>query len=130
MVTFTVAEAQLVSLFLASTFYGIFFATFCDCLRALIWNGNSFKASISVKWRLLIVACLMFVCLTVDAIIGLEHNLDAFIRFNGPPEVRLRKIDDWTIIARVCCCRSAKAISSEMASDCKGHHFFAFHTPE
>lgn len=44
----------------------------------------------------------MFACLTLDAIVGLEHNLDAFIRFDGSPAIQFRQIDHWTNIARVC----------------------------
>jgi hypothetical protein len=102
MAEFTVSEAQLVSLFLASVFYGIYFSTFCDCLRALVWNGSSFKATTNVKWILLIVAILMFVCSTADAIFNLEHNLNAFIFYDGPggAAAHFHIINDWVNIAR------------------------------
>jgi hypothetical protein len=101
MAQFSVTEAQLVSLFLASIFYGIYFSTFCDCLRALVWNGGSFRATSNVKWVLLVVAVCMFVDETADAIFNLEHNLEAFIRYPGGPAAQFKIINHWTNIARV-----------------------------
>jgi hypothetical protein len=102
MAEFSVSEAQLVSLFVASIFYGIYLATFCDCLRVLVWNSGSFKATTNVKWILLVVALLMFVCETVDAIFNLQHNLDAFIFYDGPggPAGQFKIINNWVNIGR------------------------------
>lgn len=103
MSSFPIDEAHLVSLFTESVFYGLFLATFVGLLRAILWNGTSFNAAKHVRWALLSVACTMFVVATVDLILNLKHNLNAFIYYKGPggPVGEFSKISHWINIARV-----------------------------
>jgi hypothetical protein len=83
MSNFPVTEAQLVSLFTEAVFYGISVATFGECLRALVGNGHTFRASSLARRVFLVVTVIMFIVSTADIGLLLRHILDAFIFFKG-----------------------------------------------
>jgi glucose-6-phosphate-specific signal transduction histidine kinase len=62
-----VTEAYLGSLFLQPFFYGLSTATYLECLRALVVNADTYRASMSMRRLLLAVSSLMF-------IVSLTHN--------------------------------------------------------
>ena len=99
---FTLAAASLTALFMESVFYGLYLDTFFRTLHALLFARGAFKRG-NVQWKLLVVACLMFLVGTVDIALLFERNFDAFVQYTGPggPDARLQDIRDWNNPARV-----------------------------
>jgi hypothetical protein len=62
----SLANAQLISLFIESCVYGLFVATFVLCIRALVWTGTRWTPLRAIRWWLLAVAIAMFAISTVD----------------------------------------------------------------
>ena len=80
--SFPVAEAQLVALFMEAVTYGIYVVTFAMCARALFWDKQGLKKRIN--WPMVVVMALMAIFATLDLALGLRHNLNAFIYYTGP----------------------------------------------
>ena len=79
---FPVAEAQLVALFMEAVTYGIYAVTLALCARALFWDQQGLKRTIN--WPMVVVMVLMAIFSTLDLALGLRHNLEAFIYYQGP----------------------------------------------
>jgi glucose-6-phosphate-specific signal transduction histidine kinase len=56
-----VTEAYLGSLFLQTLLYGISTATYLECLRALVLNADTYRASTFMRRLLIVVSSLMFI---------------------------------------------------------------------
>ena len=82
--SFPVAEAQLVALFMEAVTYGIYVVTFALCARALFWDRQGLKNRRAINWPMVVVMVLMSIFATLDVALGLRHNLDAFIFYTGP----------------------------------------------
>lgn len=99
-----ISEAQLLGLFLASVFWGMFLITFVQSIRYLLWDlkGNLKPLSI-INWPLLIVAALLAFLSTFDVALGLMHNIEAFIFYTGPggSAARFTGLTDWVNILKV-----------------------------
>ncbi|KAF8825786.1 hypothetical protein HHX47_DHR6000418 [Lentinula edodes] len=102
-----ISEAQLLGLFLASVFWGMFLITFVQSIRYLLWDlkGNLKPLSI-INWPLLIVAALLAFLSTFDVALGLMHNIEAFIFYTGPggSAARFTGLTDWVNILKVYRC--------------------------
>lgn len=92
---FTLADAALTSLFMASIFYGLHLNTFLRTLDALRHGAS--------QWTLLVVACCMFVLGSFSISILFKINHDAFVTYTGPggADARLSEINDWVNPAKV-----------------------------
>jgi hypothetical protein len=99
---FTLGAATLTALFMESVFYGLFLATFFQTIYTLVFARGAYKRG-TVRWTLVSVAFGMFVLGTLDIALLFKHNLDGFVRFDGPggPDARLGDISDWVNPARV-----------------------------
>ncbi|KAJ4474664.1 hypothetical protein C8J55DRAFT_129977 [Lentinula edodes] len=109
-----ISEAQLLGLFLASVFWGMFLITFVQSIRYLLWDlkGNLKPLSI-INWPLLIVAALLAFLSTFDVALGLMHNIEAFIFYTGPggSAARFTGLTDWVNILKTCNVVFGKLIS-------------------
>jgi hypothetical protein len=56
-----ITEAYLGSLFIQTFFYGISAATYVECLRALVVNADTYRASTFMRRLLIAVSSLMFI---------------------------------------------------------------------
>ncbi len=86
--------------------YGIYLVSCCFCARTLLFtNGpdERLRKPHEIRWLLLSVAVILFLISTFDDIIGLVHNMAAFVWYAGPGGARqeLTNIHDWINIARV-----------------------------
>ena len=98
---FSIAEAQLVALFMEAIAYGIYLVTLGLCVRALFWGSTGTKER--YNWPLVVVAALMCTFATFDVAFGLRHNLDAFIFYTGPggPDAEFEDISYWVNVMKV-----------------------------
>jgi len=81
--------------------------TCCFCAQSLFWipqpgGEDRLRRRSEIRWLLVSVFCFIFVVNTFDDIIGLVHNLAAFVKYTGPggPKEELTNIHDWINIAR------------------------------
>ncbi|KAJ3721326.1 hypothetical protein DFJ43DRAFT_1094643 [Lentinula guzmanii] len=110
-----ISEAQLLGLFLASVFWGMFLITFIQCIRYLLWDSRGvLKPAATVNWPLFVVAALLAFLSTFDVALGLMHNIEAFIFYTGPAwgsAARFTGLTDWVNILKTCNVVFGKLIS-------------------
>ncbi|KAJ3795663.1 hypothetical protein GGU11DRAFT_212724 [Lentinula aff. detonsa] len=109
-----ISEAQLLGLFLASVFWGMFLITFIQCIRYLLWDSRGvLKPAATVNWPLFVVAALLALLSTFDVALGLMHNIEAFIFYTGPggSAARFTGLTDWVNILKTCNVVFGKLIS-------------------
>jgi hypothetical protein len=99
-----ITTAQLFGNFFETLFFGIYLVTCGFCARTLLITGHGqeeqwFRAS-EIRWKMAVVAVILFLVLTFDVAIGLLHNVNAFVKSNNP-EQELINISDWINITRV-----------------------------
>ncbi|KAK7035831.1 hypothetical protein R3P38DRAFT_2909264 [Favolaschia claudopus] len=100
---FPITEAQIVALFLESVFWGIYLVTFFLCIRSLLFDLNLERRRLSdLNWPMLIVTLSMCVFATLDVAVGLLHNIQAFVQYNGPGGAaeEFSHISDWVNIVK------------------------------
>ncbi|KAF7353728.1 hypothetical protein MVEN_01058000 [Mycena venus] len=100
---FPITEAQIVGLFLESVFWGIYLITFFLCLRSLLFNSNYDRKRLSeLNWPMLAVCLCMCAFATIDVAIGLLHNIQAFVLYQGPGGAaeEFSNISDWVNIIK------------------------------
>ncbi|KAJ7205008.1 hypothetical protein GGX14DRAFT_543993 [Mycena pura] len=101
---FPLTEAQIIGNWFETLAYGIYFVTCGFCARALLVIGSEgrWRKPNEVNWFMLSVAILLFVVGTFDVIIGLVHNLQAFVFFKGAGGAaqELMNISNWIDVAR------------------------------
>jgi hypothetical protein len=101
---FPITEAQLTGNFCETLTYGIYLTTCTFCVRTLLMNQyGQWRKPHEIRWYLVIVAVILFGVSTFDVIIGLIHNIKAFVDYHGeggaPQE--LTNIRDWINVSRV-----------------------------
>ncbi|KAF8208510.1 hypothetical protein K438DRAFT_1712167 [Mycena galopus ATCC 62051] len=103
MADFPITEAQLVGLFLESVFWGIYLVTFFLCLRALLFNAELEPRRLrDLNWPMLALVFVMGTFATLDVVVGLLHNIQAFVMFKGPggAAADFSNISDWVNIVK------------------------------
>ncbi|RXW13945.1 hypothetical protein EST38_g11912 [Candolleomyces aberdarensis] len=103
MATFDVTAAQIVGLFMASVFYGIYLITFFSCIRVLLWRDGKMKSWGSINKMMVLAAFGMLVFGTLDVSFGLRRNLDAFVfQFakGVHPADEFAEISDWVNVMK------------------------------
>ncbi|KAJ6522879.1 hypothetical protein B0H19DRAFT_1386553 [Mycena capillaripes] len=105
--SFPITEAQLTGNYFETLTYGMYLVTCCFCAQSLFWipqpGGNDrLRRRSEIRWMLVSVFCFIFVVNTFDDIIGLVHNIAAFVKYtdSGGPTKELTNIHDWINIAR------------------------------
>ncbi|OSX68007.1 hypothetical protein POSPLADRAFT_1100493, partial [Postia placenta MAD-698-R-SB12] len=103
MANFPIQEAQLISLFMQSTVYGVHVVTFLMCMWALLRPSNSGRP---VNWPWLSVAVILFAIGTADVSFNLYHNLIAFIYYTGlgGAQAQFEDLSSWVNVMRVYRC--------------------------
>ncbi|KZT01854.1 uncharacterized protein LAESUDRAFT_717201 [Laetiporus sulphureus 93-53] len=93
--TYPIAEAQLVALFMQSVTYGIHVVTFSLCMYTWYRRTGHSGAPRCGPWMVVPVA--LFVLGTVDVSFNLYHNLIAFIFYTGPggAEAEFKQLSNW-----------------------------------
>ncbi|KAF7348477.1 hypothetical protein MVEN_01365000 [Mycena venus] len=104
---FPVTEAQLTGNYFETLTYGMYLVTCCFCARTLFWipvagGEERLRRTSEIRWMLVSVFCFIFVVQTFDDIIGLWHNLVAFVKYKGPGGALkdFQNLHDWINIAR------------------------------
>lgn len=99
MANFPIQEAQLISLFMQSTVYGVHVVTFLMCMWALLRPLNSGRP---VNWPWLSVAVILFAIGTADVSFNLYHNLIAFIYYTGlgGAQAQFEDLSSWVNVMR------------------------------
>ncbi|KZT69779.1 hypothetical protein DAEQUDRAFT_709506 [Daedalea quercina L-15889] len=98
---FTIAEAQLVSLFMQSFAFGIHAVVFAICMHR--WFRRSKMPGLNTKpWPWVFIAITLFIIGAGDVALNLYHNLSAFVLFKGRggASFQFRIISDWINIVR------------------------------
>ncbi|KAJ6576670.1 hypothetical protein DFH09DRAFT_1149970 [Mycena vulgaris] len=105
--SFPITEAQLTGNYFETLTYGMYLVTCCFCVQSLFWipqhgGEERLRRRSEIRWMLVSVFCFIFVVNTFDDIIGLVHNLAAFVKYTGPggSKEELTNIHDWINIAR------------------------------
>ncbi|KAJ7101702.1 hypothetical protein C8R44DRAFT_988347 [Mycena epipterygia] len=97
-------EAQLLGNWLETLTYGMYFVTCGFCARTLLCIGpdNRWRKPSEIRGFILGVGIALFVVATFDVVIGLLHNLQAFVFYTGGGGAGqvLADILDWINIAR------------------------------
>ncbi|THG93988.1 hypothetical protein EW026_g7390 [Hermanssonia centrifuga] len=98
--SFPVAEAQVVALFMESIAYGVYVVTLGIACRVLFFDNQGMKKR--VNWSMVVVVALMAIFSTLDVSLGLRHNLDAFIFYKGPggPDAEFDNISYWVNVMK------------------------------
>jgi hypothetical protein len=101
---FPITEAQLTGNFCETLTYGIYLTTCTFCVRTLLMDQyGRWRKLHEIRWYLVSVAVILFGVSTFDVIIGLIHNIKAFVDYHGQggaPE-ELTNIRDWINVSRV-----------------------------
>ncbi|KZT05758.1 uncharacterized protein LAESUDRAFT_701677 [Laetiporus sulphureus 93-53] len=99
--TFTLAEAQLVALFLGSISYGVHIATFALCMTASIWTKSGFRSKINLP--MVFFTTILFIVGTMEAVFNVLHNLNGFVYYSGPggAEEEFLHISNWLNVMKV-----------------------------
>ena len=99
--------AQLIGNYCETLTFGIYLVTCCFCARTLLFTDDPeerLRRPSEIRWLILTAAVLLFVGSVFDDIIGLLHNMTAFVWYNGPggANQELTNIRNWINLARVC----------------------------
>ena len=103
---FPITAAQLIGSYCQTLTFGIYLVTCCFCACTLLFTSGPqerLRKLHEIRWLMLSVAVLFFVVSVYDDIIGLIHNLKAFVWYDGPGGAshELTNIHDWINISRV-----------------------------
>ncbi|KAF5376458.1 hypothetical protein D9615_008606 [Tricholomella constricta] len=80
---------------------GMYLVTFFGCMRVLIFPDGRVKSLGNINIKMLIPALLMFVFGTMDVAFGLQHNIEAFIQFEGDPIDEFNNTADWINVMKM-----------------------------
>ncbi|RDB21602.1 hypothetical protein Hypma_011203 [Hypsizygus marmoreus] len=81
---------------------GMFLVTFVGCLRVLLLSDvHKLKAPNSINYVMLIPAILMFIFASLDVAFGLQHNIEAFIYFQGDPIEEFNNNSNWLVVMKM-----------------------------
>ncbi|KAJ7339991.1 hypothetical protein DFH08DRAFT_625314, partial [Mycena albidolilacea] len=103
---FPITEAQILGNYCETLAYGMYLVTCCFCAQSLFWiqvgGVQRLRQSGEIRWFLVSVFWFIFVVNTFDNVIGLVHNLGAFVKYKGSggAEKELTNTHDWINIAR------------------------------
>jgi len=99
---FPLDEAEIISLFVESIFYGVYLISFGECMRVL-FSGAGVQSGINRA--MLVVAISMAIFGTLDLALALRHVLDAFIwyRGSGGAIAEFENISSWIQVTRTGC---------------------------
>lgn len=97
---FTLAEAQLIALFMESVFYGLLTWTFFQCLFIMFKNAGALRRT-AARPILIVVLILMFFVATLDIALLLRFLLNAFIYHPDVTDEELSAISYWIVVFRV-----------------------------
>ena len=105
---FPITTAQLVGNYCETLTLGIYLVTCCFCARTLLFTDGPEEQRLrrpgEIRWFMLSVAVALFVVSIFDDIIGLVHNMAAFVWYDGSSggaSQELTNIHDWIYTARV-----------------------------
>jgi len=100
--TFPLDEAEIVSLFVESIFYGLYIVSFGACVR-ILFSGAGVGSGINRT--MLIAAVSMAIFGTLDLALALRHVLDAFIWYHGPggATAEFENVSFWIQVTRTGC---------------------------
>ncbi|KAG6908537.1 hypothetical protein DXG01_004308 [Tephrocybe rancida] len=87
---FPIDTAQLVAMFMANIFYGI-----------LVFLDGCLKPLSKINIKMLIPAIFMFVFATLDVALGLQHNIEAFVSFQGDPIEEFTDASNWINVVKM-----------------------------
>ena len=101
---FPLTTAQLFGNFCETLFYGIYLMTCLSCVRVFLdaWTRQvgRWGRSRRIRWLMTTTALMLFAICTFDTVIGLVHNIQAFVHSNDP-EKEFVNLSNWITIARV-----------------------------
>ncbi|KAJ7205010.1 hypothetical protein GGX14DRAFT_645589 [Mycena pura] len=101
---FPLTEAQITGNWFETLTYGMYFVTCGFCARALLFIGpeGRWRKPGEINWFMLSVGILLFIVATFDVVIGLLHNLQAFVFYTGGGGAaqELTDITNWINVAR------------------------------
>ena len=101
---FPLTTAQLFGNFCETLFYGIYLVTCLSCVRVFLdaWTRQvgRWGRSRRIRWLMTMTALALFTICTFDTVIGLVHNIQAFVHSNDP-EKEFVNLSNWITIARV-----------------------------
>ena len=101
---FPLTIAQLFGNFCETLFYGIYLVTCLSCVRVFLdaWTRQvgRWGRSRRIRWLMTMTALALFTICTFDTVIGLVHNIQAFVHSNDP-EKEFVNLSNWITIARV-----------------------------
>ncbi|KAJ7802433.1 hypothetical protein B0H14DRAFT_2892387 [Mycena olivaceomarginata] len=104
--SFPITEAQILGNYCETLTYGMYLVTCCFCAQSLFWiqvgGVQRLRRSGEIRWFLVSVFWFIFVVNTFDDVIGLVHNLAAFVKYKGSGGAKeeLTNIHDWINIVR------------------------------
>jgi len=101
---FPLTKAQLTGDFCETLTYGMYIVTCGFVARTLLLTGpeERWRRPSEIRWFMVGFAVSLFAISTFDVIIGLEHNILAFVEYKGPGGAgeELTDISEWINIAR------------------------------
>ncbi|KAG6864814.1 hypothetical protein C0991_007000 [Blastosporella zonata] len=100
---FPIESAQLVSMFMTNIFYGQSLEknsiSATDTPVEIV--GGSFKPLGTVNFKMFVPAIFMFMLATVDVALGLQHNIEGFVLFQGGPIDVFANASDWVNLVKM-----------------------------
>ncbi|KAF9074016.1 hypothetical protein BDP27DRAFT_1317860 [Rhodocollybia butyracea] len=112
-----ISEAQLLSFFLSSVFWGMYLITSAYCLRCLLWEsddkGGKLKPASTISWLMLTMALVLLVLCTTNIVLIVVHSIQAFIFSTSPEDSAAEFIglSNWSNILGTCNIAFGKLIS-------------------
>ena len=101
---FPITVAQLSGNFCETIFFGIYLAISTSCVPIFydVWikKQQRWGQSSRTRWIITTVALILIVICTFDTILGLVHNIQAFIDSSDPIQ-EFQKTSSWINLARV-----------------------------
>jgi hypothetical protein len=79
----------------------MFLITFFGCVRVLVWSDGRLKPHSKINYKMLVAALLMFIFASMDVAFGLQHNIDAFIYFDGDPIDEFSDTSNWINVMKM-----------------------------
>lgn len=101
MSSLSLAECQLVAVFMTSVAYGIYLVTLGMCLQTLFWPQSA-ERRVKMNRPLAVAMVLMAIFATLEAAFTLRFAMDGFIYKNGPggPEAVFRNVSAWVNVMK------------------------------
>ncbi|RPD65717.1 hypothetical protein L227DRAFT_560397 [Lentinus tigrinus ALCF2SS1-6] len=101
--SFPLDTAHLVALYMQAIFYGMVLITVAYGLRVLLWSRDGhLKSRGSINWVMVGATLAMFTIATMEIAFGFQHDLQAFIYYQGPggPNVVFDDISNWVNVMK------------------------------